>query len=148
VPVRAQAEAILERLGPSESDLRTVLEREPPDGRALIVREELLRSVDAGDVELAADMRAWIAVHVGSALEPVEVAELWLGGLLEVTPDALERIARSAVTVARGSSEQDQETFRSAVSRAMARFHVPQWMRLQDVFSRAAADAGDPRPWR
>lgn len=151
-PVRAQAAGILERLGSDDADdLRVVLEEERTDeGRARIVREELLRAADvAGEADLVADMRPWLRAHTESEeLEPVAVAELWLGGLLELPPDALERLARAAVSASMDLDDDARETFRSAVGRAMARFHVPQMMRLQDVFATAAADVGDPSSWR
>jgi hypothetical protein len=93
-------------------------------------------------------MREWIAALGSSALEPVEVAELLLSGLLELPPDAFEQLIDAAVGAATTSADADRDAFREAVSRAMARFHVPQWMRLQDAFARAAERTGDLGPWR
>lgn len=147
-PVRAQAAGVMTRLGSGESDLRTVLEEETDEGRARLVREELLRGADAAEAELARDSRAWLDAHTASTLEPVAVAELWLGGLLELPPDALERFARAAVAASMDLDDDGRASFRQAVTRAMSRFHVPQMMRLEEVFARAAADASDPSPWR
>jgi len=147
-PVRAQAAAVLERLGTDPGDLRAVLEAEGPDGRARLVREELARSADAGEDEVAADMRAWVLAHTASALDPADVAELWLGGLLELPPAALERLAHHAVAAVAEGDRDARDDFRQAVTRAMARFGIPQWLRLQEVFSRAAEAVGDPRGWR
>jgi hypothetical protein len=37
--------------------------------------------------------------------------------------------------------------FRSDFSRAMARFHVPQMMRLMDAFNRIAREIGQDEEW-
>lgn len=148
-PVRVQAAGVIDRLGHDVADLRTVLEGEPADeGRALIVREELVRSAEAADGDRQADARAWVGAHAASARDPADLAELWLGGLLELPPDGLERLARDAVEASAALDDEAREAFRAGVTRAMARFHVPQWMRLQDVFSRAADELDDPGPWR
>lgn len=147
--VREQAADVLERLGSAVSDLRTVLESAPSDeARARVVREELLRACEVGEPGLAREMEPWLDAHVASGLEPVAVAELWLGGLLELPPDDLERLARAAVGASIRLDDDRRDTFRVAVTRAMARFHVPQMMRLQEVFATAAADAGDRSAWR
>ena len=148
-PVRSQAEELLQRLGDAKEDLRVVLETEATDdGRARIVREELRRAADLTEAALADDMRPWIHAHTASELDPVAVAELWLGGLLELPPDELERIARAAVAASMDFDDEARETFRVAVTRAMARFHVPQMMRLQDIFTSAADAVGDAEAWR
>jgi tetratricopeptide (TPR) repeat protein len=148
LPVGEQARGVLERLGAAEDDLRVALEEEPEDGLALLAREELLRSADATDEQCAADMRAWISTQASSSQDPANVAELWLGGLLELPADALERLVRASVKAAMSLRDEERNAFRSDVQRALARFHVPQMMRLQDLFARAAADAGDRQPWR
>ena len=146
--VRDQAQAVLARLGPDAGDLRVALEQAPEDERAQLAREELARTLDAPPSQQAADLRAWLDAHVASSLEPVSVAELWLGALLELPAAQLDALARGGVAAAAERGGADRETFRDAVTRAMARFHVPQLLRLQDVFSGAAADVGDPGPWR
>jgi tetratricopeptide (TPR) repeat protein len=147
-PVRVQAAAIVARLGRDDADLLAVLTAEPEAGRAALAREELARGRDAGQEDRAADARAWVRAHLGWPGDPAEVAELWLGALLELPPDVLERLVRDALRIAVALGPEDRETFRTAVTRAMVRFHIPQWTRLQDVFSRAAEEAGDPGPWR
>lgn len=147
-PVRAQAAGVLKRLGANSSDLRAVLEADSPEARPSLVREELTRSADADAAGRAIDMRAWIEAITASALDPADVAELWLGGLLELPPDRLEALASAAVVACDGIDAEVCESFREAVVRGMVRFHVPQWMRLQDTFSQAADAVGDPGPWR
>ncbi len=147
-PVRVQASQVLERLGTDAGDLGAVLTDEDREGRERVAREELLRSVDADSAGRRADARAWLIAHLESALEPVDVAELWLGGLLELPPDGLEQQVRSVMDALPTVDAGERERFREAVTRAMARFHLPQWARLQDVFSRAALAAGAPGQWR
>jgi hypothetical protein len=139
---------VIERLGRDDSDLRIVLEAEPAEARPRLVREELSRTTDANDDERAADMRAWLQAHIASTLEPADIAELWLGGLLELPPEDLEPLVRRCLQAASELDAEAHDTFRQAVTRAMVRFHIPQWMRLQDVFSRAATEVGDPGSWR
>ena len=147
--VRTQAAQVLARLGAVDVDLRIALEDLPNDeARARLVREELARAAELGASERVDAMGEWIDAHVASSLEPADVAELWLGGLLELPPDALEALVASAIEAAADVGIEARETFREGVSRAMARFHIPQWMRLQDVFSQAAGAAGDPGPWK
>lgn len=147
-PVRAQARDILDRLGRDTTDLATVFDAEPPQGQERLAREELLRAADADREERVADMREWIAAHLESQLEPTDVAERWLGALLELPPEALERLARSTMEALATFDAEAADTFRNAVGRAMARFHIPQWMRLQDVFAQAAEEMGDSGSWR
>ncbi len=147
-PVRAQATGVLERLGADSSDLRAVLETDSPEARLALVREELTRIADADAAGRAIDMRDWIEAITASAMDPADVAELWLGGLLELPPDRLKGLVSAAVVACVGIDAEVRESFREAVVRGMVRFHVPQWMRLQDTFSQAADAVGDPGPWR
>jgi tetratricopeptide (TPR) repeat protein len=148
-PVRAQATGVLARLGTHRSDLRTALEQEHgEEARARLVREELLRAAGPDERGGTGDAAAWLEAITASQLEPVAVAEWWLAGLLELPPDALERLARAAIATSMDLDDEARETFRTAVTRGMVRFHVPQMMRLEEVFATAATAAGDPSPWR
>ena len=146
--VVAQARAVAERLGPGEHDLRTALEDEPLERRELRVREELRRTADLAEDRCTADMREWVDVHLTTELDPADVAELWLAGLLELPPEAMERLIGATVDVMSELDAEPREAFRTAVARAMARFHVPQMLRLQDLFERAAQAIGDAGSWR
>ena len=138
-PVAAQAAAVIERIGDATaSDVLSVLEREARANWEGIVREELARSAEAQPDVRRADAAPWID---GST---VELAEAWLGGLLELPPDRMEALIRSALE-ALGSRDADvKERFRADVSRAAARFHVPQLLRLEETFRRLAAGLGEP----
>jgi len=146
--VRLQAAAAAARLGREDGDLLAVLQALADVERAAVAREERARGADAGKAERAVDARAWLRAVLGWPGDPAEAAEVWLGGLLELPADRLELLAGDAVRAVDGLAPEDRETVRTAVSRALARFHVPQMVRLQDVFAQAAREAGDPGPWR
>lgn len=147
-PVREQAAAVLERLGPGAADLRAVYEEAGDEGRARLARDELARAAAGDDDAVAASAAEWTALIAATELDAAGVAEVWLGALLELPPADLERFAAAAVAAAVAAGGETLDTFRGAVSRAMVRFGIPQWMRLQDVFSHAARAAGDAGSWR
>jgi tetratricopeptide (TPR) repeat protein len=138
-PVAAQAESVLARLGEATADdLRWVLEREPQAIWEGILREELARSCDAPADARRADAATWID-------EPgVERAEAWLGGLLELPPERMETLIRSALEALGSRETAVKERFRADVARAASRFHVPQLLRLEESFGRIAAELGEP----
>ena len=137
-PVAGQASAVLERVGATTADdLRFVLTLEPPANREGIVREELARSVEAPPDVRRADAAAWVDDS------SVERAEAWLGGLLELPPESMELLIRSALEALGPRDPVVKERFRANVSRAAARFHVPQLLRLEEVFGRIAAELGE-----
>jgi len=139
VPVAAQAAAVLERIGDATAnDLLLVLEQEPRASWEGIVREELARSGEASADVRRADAATWID---GSS---VERAEAWLGGLLELPPERMETLARSALEALGSRDAAVKERFRADVSRAASRFHVPQLLRLEEMFRRIAAELGEP----
>ena len=137
-PVAAQAGAVLERIGgATASDLLLVLDQEPQSRWEGIVREELVRSCDAPPDARRADAAAWID---GSSIERTEV---WLGGLLELPPADMEALVRSALEELGARDDEVKQQFRSDVARAAARFHVPQLLRLEEIFRRIAAELGE-----
>ena len=138
-PVAAQAVAVLERIGAATAnDLLLVLEQEPQASWEGLVREELARSCEAPQEVRRADAAAWID---GSS---VERAETWLGGLLELPPERMETLIRSALDALGSRDPAAKERFRSDVSRAAARFHVPQLLRLEETFRGIANELGEP----
>lgn len=139
VPVAVQAAAVLERIGgATASDVLSVLEEEPQGSWDGIVREELACSADAPPDVRRADAAAWIE---GSS---VERAEAWLGGLLELPPAQMEALVRAALEALSPREIEANEQFRADVARAAARFHVPQLLRIEEVFGRIAAELGEP----
>lgn len=147
-PVRTQAARTLDRLGHEPGAVLPVLDLDPPDRWPLVLREELSRWVDADAAAREAEARAWIEGQLARRGVAPDLAEAWLGGLLEQPPEAMESLIRATV-VALSRVEQDPaERFRSQVSRAMVRFHIPQWTRLQETFNRIAEELGQDPSWK
>jgi hypothetical protein len=55
-------------------------------------------------------------------------------------------LIRALLEASAGCEAEAGERFRSQASTAMARFHVPQWMRLKDTFARIATELAVPPP--
>ncbi|MBA3330453.1 MAG: tetratricopeptide repeat protein [Actinobacteria bacterium] len=137
-PVSEQARAVLTRLGPVTDDLLTTLREEPRASWEPLVREEVVRSADAPAEEQRVDAGTWIGDS------SVELAEVWLGALLEQPPAALESLVRAALTALPEFEPEVRQRFRDDVARAGARFHVPQLLRLEETFVRLAAELSVP----
>lgn len=145
-PAAEQAAAVLDRLGGGRGDILGLLEKQPPERRPPLVREELARLVDAQPDERLAELGAWIDGQVARGEAGVELAEAWVGGLLELPPEALDTVIRSTLEALAARDGGRRARFTADVDRAMARFHVPQLMRLKDEFRRVAAEVGS-RAW-
>ncbi len=59
----------------------------------------------------------------------------------------MQDIIVSSLAALEGRDAGDRERFRADVSSAMARFHVPQLLRLKDVFVACAAELGHDERW-
>lgn len=145
--VVAQAEAVLGRLGESDADLHLALERASEDEWPGELRDELARWLDSPRAARTAAVAAWIEGQVARADRGQDLAAAYLGVLLELPPDAMELLIRTTIEALPDREPAVREHFRRDVSRAMARFNVPQWMRLKDTFNRLAADVGDDGSW-
>jgi len=142
-----QAAGVLERLGNDADDLYVVLDSEPADRWPGAIRAEALRALDAPEGERRRTASAWIDGQLARAAVAGDIAEAWLGVLLELPPPAMEAMLR-ATLLALGEEEPDRaERFRSVTSRAMARFYLPQWSRLAASFNRLATDLGSEQQW-
>jgi tetratricopeptide (TPR) repeat protein len=128
--VAEQAQAVLQRVGRGNGDLVAVLVGEPREGWAGLVREEVLRWTDANDKR--AELAQWIDTLRAPPVDAIDLAEAWLGALLELPPDAMEQIVAAAVDAA---GDRDIEWFRPLVESASARFHAPQLLRLREAFA-------------
>lgn len=146
-PVRSQASAILERMGAVPGTVLAVLDDEAPDRWPAVVRDEVVRWVDADPAERIGEAGAWIDGQLARPDRGTELAEALLGALLELPPDAMEAIISSVIVALSERDEEERQRFRSETDMAMARFHVPQLMRLKDTFARIAAEAGHPAVW-
>ena len=136
---RRAARGVLERIGSATAnDVVLVLDQETHASWEGIIREELARSCEAPPDVRRADAEAWID---GSSIERTQA---WLGGLLELPPEEMELLVGAALQALGSRDAPVKERFRSDVSRAAARFHVPQLLRLEETFRRLAAELGEP----
>ena len=145
-PVKAQASAVLDRLGPGRADLLRTLERESTDRWPMLFREELPRwaAVDRDERRLAAC--DWIEAIVQTE-RANELAEQWLGALLELPPEQMECVIEAVVEALADTPPEIGEGFRATVAGSTHRFHLPQATRLQKTFETIAAEHGGPTRW-
>lgn len=145
-PVVQQSRALLDRLGDERVDLVRVLAGEPLERREATIRDELARWVALDAHERRTEAAAWIEGQL-RAEDGAEAAAVLVGGILELPPEAADDVLTALVEAAGEQEEPAAERFRSELGRAMARFHMPQWMRLRDTLSRLAAERGQPAGW-
>ncbi len=147
-PVLTTAAGVLERLGEDPGRLLDVLDDEPADSWPALLREELLRWSDAWPEERAAEADAFVAGVLDRPATAADLVATWLGGLLEMPPEAMHGLATDAVVALREQDAERVERFRSWAARGCARFHVPQMDRLTRMFEEIAARTGGPASWR
>lgn len=147
-PARQQAVAVLERLPGGDDDLLVVLDDEPEDRWPFVLREELTRWVDAPPDDQRSAAGALVAGQLARRDRAVALATAWLDVLLELPPEPMQRIVDRLVEAVGAHDEGGRRRFRSETARGMAAFHVPQLLRIQDVFERASARAGQEGSWR
>ncbi len=146
-PVVEQAAGVLERLGESVGDLFLVLDGEDQDRWLALVREEMARWADASPLERRREAAAWVQGQLERPAASTELAEAWVGALLELPPGEMESLIQAAVAALFDFDLEERERFRSDVSRAMVRFNPPQWLRLKDTFNRIATEMGEEPQW-
>jgi tetratricopeptide (TPR) repeat protein len=147
--VVAQAEAVLARLGDVADDLTAVLVEEAEEEWAGVLRDELGRWVDADDRERARAADGWIDGVLNRRDRAAELIHAWLDAVLELPPEAMERVLDATVLAwVEHPDEERRESFRSLTSRALPRFHLPQWQRLQGALERLCAARGEAVAWR
>ena len=141
-PVHAQALAVLSRVGTDPGAVWAVLDEEPPERWAAVVREEVTRWQDGTEAERSSECRAWVAGQLERPRAAEELAGAYLAALVELPPRTLDVMVRSTIGALGSFVPELQERFAGQCSRALARFPVPQLLRLKDTFSAAATDAG------
>ena len=146
-PVRAQAAALLERLGDEPGDVHRVLDSDPPDRWVGTLREELARWVELDARERHAEAAAWIEGQLARPDAATDLAEAWIGALLELPPRHLEGLVTSLLEALAARDDEDRELLRSNFSLAMGRLHVPQLMRLGEIFNRISRQLDLPEGW-
>lgn len=146
-PVRAQAQAVLGELGDPPGDVLPALDDESEERRSGMWRQELARwaRVDPDRRE-----REATALIGGQASRPVgeETAVEWLGALLELPPEDMDAVIAALVAATERVEDDTADRFRFQVSRAMVRFHMPQWTRMADTFDHHAAARGHQASWQ
>lgn len=145
--VRAQAVALLERLGDDPGDLPRLLDDEPPERWTRMVREEMARWVEAQPSERRTEAGAWIDGQLARPGVATDLAEAWLDALLELPPRHLEALVASLLEALAERHAELRAQVRSDFSMAMARLHVPQLMRLRETFNRIARELGQDEEW-
>lgn len=144
-PVRAQAADVLARLGHPTGDLVPVLDDTPREHWPVVVRAEVARWAALDADHRRSELAAWCTAQAGRPTDGLELAEALLGVYLELPPTTLDELVTATVRAADELADEDRVRFRSQVSRAMARFPIPQWTRLAECFTDAAG--GEPG-WR
>lgn len=146
-PVREQAREVLERLGTDPGDLVRVLDEEPHDAWAGLVRSELVRLAETDEETRREAADGWISGQLERRGRGADLAEAWLGAILELPPQAMEAHIRALLRALEGHPPEERDRFRKDTSSGMVRFHVPQWMRLKDTFNRIASELGQEEAW-
>lgn len=146
-PVRAQAQGVLDRLGGGPGDVLALLDAEERERWPALVREEVVRWVDADAGERREELGAWIDGQLTRGAAATDLAEAFVASLLELPPDAMEAVARGVVEALGERDPAAQRQFRSQVAMAAARFHVPQLLRVRDTFNRIAVEVGEEPAW-
>jgi len=119
-----------------------VLDGEVSDRWPGIVREEVGRWAEADPEEMRAEAEAWINGLTRRARDAVDLAEVLLGALLELTPPHMDHVITLTMEALAGQDQDKREEFRSSMARAMPRFPSPQFMRIQDAFAQVATQLG------
>ncbi|HEV2810417.1 MAG TPA: hypothetical protein VGV93_08495 [Acidimicrobiales bacterium] len=146
--VATQAAAVLERSGTADDDLAVVLDQEPRDRWLPVIREEVIRWAEADPPEGRRSASRWIEGQLARPDRASDLAEAWLGVLLELPPETMEHLVRTTIAALAAHDEDARSRFRRSSARAMARFNVPQLLRLQQVFSTTAHELGQEGSWR
>lgn len=145
--VRDQATQLLDRTGSGPGDALAAVHAEPAEEWPVLLREETVRWTVVDGVERDAETAAWVRGLAERGPRAGDVAEPWLGALLELPPADMDTLAAAAIRATGRLGDADAQRVRTEVGRAMARFHAPQMLRLRDTFERLAGELGEPTGW-
>lgn len=141
-----QARAVLARLPATGDSLALVLASEPPDDRVVVLRDEVTRWTQSPDSDRREGVTEWLTALEGWP-HPDQLAEQWLGVLLELPPADLTAVSEATAEGLGRLPAATRERLRAVLDRAMARFPPPQWGRMRDIFAPVlAADPAPPHP--
>jgi tetratricopeptide (TPR) repeat protein len=162
--VATQAVGVLERLdpidepgsnpgsdpgsGPVVDVIGEVLDAEGADAWPGIIRDEQGRWLGIDDAARVEAAGGWIGCVLARRGRAPDLLEAWFDVALEQPPQDMEALLAATVTAWRGHPEEERERFRSVTARALPRFHLPQWQRLQHALERLSAAAGEEVEWR
>lgn len=130
--VRQQCEELLGRNEDRADDLVVVLREEPADQWPVLLRDELERWVDDSEDERGRSASA-LAEELASTGVSDDLAEAVLGAALELPPARIEAVMGALSLAVARLAEVPSARAASRLSRASARFHVPQMMRLEHL---------------
>lgn len=133
-PVRRQAAAVLERLGPPVGDVMTVLAEEPEEVWPTVLRPEVARWLDLESADREEELVAVASGIADAGERGISLSEALIACVLELPPQRLDRFVAGMVAATSTLPEESAAKVRSRFARAMIRFHVPQWMRLKSLF--------------
>lgn len=145
-PVREQAGALVERLAPQPGDPVALLREEPRDRWLAVVRAELAWWLDAPPDTRREAVAGWVAADAADDDLGPELTHALFEAVLELSPAQMEQVLRALVEATGTAAPESAEGFRAHVARALPRFHVPQWQRLEQALDRLASEAGQ-EPW-
>lgn len=137
-PVRDQAADVLDRLGSRVGGVVTVLNDEPEEVWPAVLRAEVARWLDLDGAERVAELTAFTSEVAHAGERGIALAEALIGCALELPPERLDNFVADTVAAASTLPEDTAAHVRTRFSRAMVRFHVPQWMRLRALFEEHA----------
>ena len=140
--VHAQAAAVLGRVGSEPGAVWAVLDEDQPERWAAVVREEIVRWEGVGRVARDGECEAWVAGQLDRPAVAEGLAEALLSALIELPPASLDTMVRSLLVAVARIDGAAQERFAGQCSRALARFPVPQLLRLKDTFAAIATELG------
>lgn len=145
--VVAQARQVLARLPDTSQDLMTVLDAEPAQGWAAVIREEVLRLQDEPATERLAGITGFVGGVLARPGAAYDLTAALLSVFLELPPASYEEMVTALVRATAGRPEPETERAHAVIRSAMARFPLPQWQRLAATCNAAAARVGQPATW-
>ena len=144
--VHAQANDILERLGDDVNALHEAMDRTDQERWVGMIRAEVRRMLGLVPDERTEHVAAWVAGLLARADSHAR-SIAWFDVLLELPPEAMELLVADMLDKVLERTPEERERLRAEIGRAMVQFHVPQWMRLRDLFNRLATDRDPGTTW-
>lgn len=145
--VRNQAAALLQSAGDENLALLQVLDDVEAERWPGIMKEEVTWWAEDSGETARSDTLAWVEGLSARPDRAAELTEAWLGALLELSPQQMGRVITLTLESVAVEKPAVVATFRSALERAMPRFHEPQFIRLKETFDEVASRIGI-QEWR